>query len=120
MDNHLHVLVRLDPDAANSWSDEEVVRRWIRVYPPKTRTGEEIEINQAWIDHQLKDGKKVAAMRQRLASLGWFMKSLKEPLTRLANHEDQCKGTFWNQPMSCVSPLRWTKLGLASDFACAA
>ena len=28
MDNHLHVLVRLDPDVAKGWSDEEVVRRW--------------------------------------------------------------------------------------------
>ena len=28
MDNHLHVLVRLDPDVAQAWSDEEVVRRW--------------------------------------------------------------------------------------------
>ena len=27
MDNHLHVLVRLDPDVAQGWSDEEVVRR---------------------------------------------------------------------------------------------
>ncbi len=27
MDNHLHVLVRLDPQVAAGWSDEEVVRR---------------------------------------------------------------------------------------------
>ena len=119
MDNHLHVLVRLDPSAANGWTKEEVVRRWIRAYPPKTLQGQEIEINQAWIDHQLKDHQKVATLRERLASLGWFMKALKEPLARLANKEDQCKGTFWNRPMSCVSPLRWTKLGLGSHFACA-
>ena len=31
MDNHLHVLVRLDGDDAKSWSAEEVVRRWITV-----------------------------------------------------------------------------------------
>ena len=28
MDNHLHLLVRLDPEVAKGWSDEEVVRRW--------------------------------------------------------------------------------------------
>jgi hypothetical protein len=27
MDNHLHVLVRLDPDVAGGWSDEDVGRR---------------------------------------------------------------------------------------------
>ena len=28
MDNHLHLLVRLDPEIAKDWSDDEVVRRW--------------------------------------------------------------------------------------------
>jgi REP element-mobilizing transposase RayT len=37
MDNHLHVLVRLDPDVAGSWSDEDVVRRWGRLFPPRCR-----------------------------------------------------------------------------------
>ena len=32
MDNHLHVLVRLEPDAANGWSPEDVVRRWLGSY----------------------------------------------------------------------------------------
>ena len=35
MDNHLHVLVRLDPDVAREWSDEAVVRRWGRLFPLK-------------------------------------------------------------------------------------
>ena len=44
-------------------------------------------------------------MRQRLASLGWFMKSLKEPLARLANQEDQCKGTFWESRYKSIAVL---------------
>ena len=36
MDNHLHVLVRLDPKLSSDWSDEEIVRRWLAVYPPRT------------------------------------------------------------------------------------
>ena len=40
MDNHLHVLVRLDQDIAKNWSDEEVVvRRWGRLYPPRDKSG---------------------------------------------------------------------------------
>ena len=43
LDNHLHLLVRLDPDVAQGWSDsdEDVVRRWGRLFPPrdKGRTG---------------------------------------------------------------------------------
>lgn len=105
MDNHLHVLARLDPEEARQWSEEEVVRRWVAVYPPKTLKGETLEINQAWIDHQLKDSKHVAAMRERLSSLGWFMKALKEPLARMANKEDDCKGTFWESRYKSIAIL---------------
>ena len=84
MDNHLHVLVRLDEDDAKTWSAEEVIRRWITAYPPKTAQGEEIEIVQAWIDQQAGDEKRVELLRERLSSLGWFMKALKEPLARMA------------------------------------
>ncbi len=38
MDNHLHVLVRLGPEVATGWSDEEVVRRWGRLFPPRDRS----------------------------------------------------------------------------------
>jgi hypothetical protein len=31
MDNHLHLLVRLDQKVAGDWSDDEVVRRWGRL-----------------------------------------------------------------------------------------
>ena len=105
MDNHLHVLARLDPAEAETWSDEEVVRRWVTVYPPKTMQGQEIELNQAWFDFQTRDAKRVASLRERLSSLGWFMKALKEPLARMANKEDACKGTFWEARYKSIAIL---------------
>lgn len=95
MDNHFHVFVRLDPDDAERWSDEEVVRRWISVYPPKGINWDDQANVQNWIAHYLQNPKKVNDYRQRLKDLGWFMKSLKEPLSRMANNEDQKKGAFW-------------------------
>ena len=92
MDNHLHLLVRLDADVADDWSDEEVVRRWIAVYPPRSLDVDDPKIVQMWVDHELKDEKKVTKYRTRLQDLGWFMKALKEPLARLANKEDDCRG----------------------------
>jgi hypothetical protein len=56
MDNHLHVLVRLDGDAAKAWSAEEVVRRWIEIYPPKSAAGEGTTNNPM-------HGRRVAAAR---------------------------------------------------------
>ena len=50
MDNHLHVLLRLDPDIANAWSDEEVVRRWGRLFPPRDKSRQPLSVTAAWIE----------------------------------------------------------------------
>jgi len=105
MDNHLHVLVRLDPDAAELWTDEQVVRRWLAVYPPRSFDAADEKLLDAWVENELQNPKQVALYRQRLQDLGWFMKSLKEPLARLANKEDNCKGTFWESRYKSIAIL---------------
>ena len=47
----------------------------------------------------------MARYRARLQDLGWFMKALKEPLARLANKEDDCKGTFWEARYKSIAIL---------------
>lgn len=105
MDNHLHVLVRLDPGVVAQWSAEEVVRRWVAVYPPRNVDLDDPAIARAWIEHLAKDAKQVERIKARLADLGWFMKALKEPLARLANKEDDCKGTFWESRYKSIAIL---------------
>jgi REP element-mobilizing transposase RayT len=105
MDNHLHVLVRLDPSQMESWSAEEVVRRWIGVYPPKTVDLDDPAVARKWISHAAKDAKQIEVWRTRLGNLGWFMKALKEPLSRLANKEDGCQGTFWESRYKSIAIL---------------
>jgi REP element-mobilizing transposase RayT len=105
LDNHLHVLCRLDPGIADGWSDEDVVRRWIAVYRPSCLDVDNPATVQAWIDHQCRDTARVARYRGRLQDLGWFMKALKEPLARLANKEDDCKGTFWEARYKSIAIL---------------
>jgi hypothetical protein len=98
-------LVRIDPGVADQWSDEEVIRRWIAVYPPRTLELDDAKLLQAWIYHHAKDAKLVAKCRKRLQELGWLMKALKEPLARLANKEDECKGTFWESRYKSIAIL---------------
>jgi REP element-mobilizing transposase RayT len=105
LDNHLHVVCRIDPDLADGWSDAEVVRRWIAVYTPSCLDLDDSATVQMWIDHQCQDAASVARYRERLQNLGWFMKALKEPLARLANREEACTGTFWEARYKSIAIL---------------
>ena len=105
MDNHLHVLLRLDPDLAQAWSDEEVVRRWGRLFPPRDKSRQPTPVTEHWVKWRLKDSLWVTNARQRLQSLSWFMKCLKEPLSRMANRQDKTRGTFFESRFESVAVL---------------
>ena len=105
LDNHLHVLVRLDPDVAGRWSDEEVVRRWGRLFPPRDKARQPLPVSEDWVRDRLRDPAWVAKARQRLANLGWFMKCLKEPLSRLANRQEGTRGAFFEGRFKSVAIL---------------
>ena len=47
MDNHLHLLVRLDSKKAQEWSVNEVVRRWLSVFPLRDTAGKALPLSQA-------------------------------------------------------------------------
>jgi hypothetical protein len=105
MDNHLHVLVRLDPEVAAGWSDEDVVRRWGRLFPPRDKKRQPLPVSNDWVQWRLKDEAWVATARARLQSLSWFMKCLKEPLARLANRQDKTRGFFFEGRFKSVAIL---------------
>jgi REP element-mobilizing transposase RayT len=105
MDNHLHVLVRLDPEVAASRSDEEVVRRWGRLFPPRDKARQPLPVSNDWVKWRLKDPAWVATARARLQSLSWFMKRLKEPLSRMANCEESTRGAFFEGRFKSVAIL---------------
>lgn len=105
MGNHLHTLIRLDPQRARKWSDEEVARRWGRLFPPRDKRRQPLPVNRSWIQARLKDPAWVVQTRARLQDLGWFMKCLKEPLARLANAEDGTRGAFFASRYKSVAIL---------------
>lgn len=95
MDNHLHLLLRLDSPRVRGWSDEEVARRWLTLHPLRDAAGEALPVTAERVRRFASDAAWVGRIRARLSDLGWFMKSLKEPLARMANREDGCTGAFW-------------------------
>src|SRR5208282_944794 len=105
LDNHLHLLVGFDPDVAQGWSDEDVVRRWGGLFPPRDKARQVAPVSDEWVQARLKDARWVATARERLQSLSWFMKCLKEPLSRLANREEQTRGAFFEGRFKSVAIL---------------
>ncbi|MBX3698150.1 MAG: hypothetical protein R3F08_06205 [Dokdonella sp.] len=105
MSNHVHVVLRIDPTAAASWSDEDVAMRWVRLFPA-TMMGEVDEAGcRLKEENLLGNADRLQACRQRLGSLAWFMKSLNEPIARRANGEDACTGRFWEGRYKCQALL---------------
>jgi REP element-mobilizing transposase RayT len=95
MSNHLHLVVRTDPGRVVAWSAIEVASRWAAAHPRLARDGSLVVWDAAEIAAKALDHVWVAIARQRLRSLSWFMKTIKERLARRANHEDRCTGHFW-------------------------
>ncbi|MFN9912925.1 MAG: hypothetical protein ACK53L_10085, partial [Pirellulaceae bacterium] len=95
LSNHMHVILRTRPDVVAQWSDEEVARRWLSLFPGQ-RVDEFLgQPTQNSIDAMVNDRGKIAEVRKRLSNPSWFMRALAEPIARLANQQDECTGRFW-------------------------
>jgi len=105
MDNHLHVLLRLNLQQAQSWSAEDIARRWLVLCPPRGTDGKPLTLTKQWIADRVQDTAWVAEARRRLSDLGWFMKFLKEPIARRANREEECTGAFWEGRFKSIAIL---------------
>lgn len=104
MDNHLHLLLRIEPDTAAQWSPTEVARRWLTLFPPRVKR-QKVDASPEDIQRMAADAEWVEQRRKRLASLGWFMKCLKEPLARLANRDEHRHGTFFEGRYKSIAIL---------------
>jgi hypothetical protein len=98
MSNHLHVVVQVIPDVVESWSDDEVITRWLRVF--QVSNGDPDAILRMR-EKLLADPMELCERRARLGNLSWFMRCLAEPIARRANREDDCKGRFWEGRFKC-------------------
>jgi len=96
MENHYHTILRTRPDIADGWPDEEVARRWLRLFPRnKGLKGRRRLTKEDQIRALVNNAEYIGMLRQRLGSLSWFMGRLNEYMARAANKEDGVKGRFW-------------------------
>ncbi|MEM9074549.1 MAG: hypothetical protein AAGE52_39000 [Myxococcota bacterium] len=93
MSNHLHVVLRVDKDRAESWSDQEVTRRYGKLFRSAVAELAQLSARERKA--------RVVLWRERLWSLSWLMRCLNESIARRANAEDECKGRFWEGRFRC-------------------
>jgi hypothetical protein len=105
MSNHVHVVLRIDPVAAQTWPDEDVATRWVRLFPVRVNGIVDPALCQIKEQALLGRADRLAECRGRLASLAWFMRCLNEPIARRANREDACTGRFWEGRYKCQALL---------------
>jgi len=106
MKNHMHNILRTLPEIVATWSDREVVYRWLLIHPNRTRRRRmgidpDVPPQEVELDLFLGQPKLVDDLRSRLSSVSWFMKDLKEPIARRANREDDAPGHFWQSRFRC-------------------
>ncbi len=96
MNNHLHLILRSRPDVVRQWTDEQVARRWLRLFPRRRLPdGQPAAPDQAELNTLLQDPGRLAELRIRLSDISWWMRCTSEVIARQANREDQCRGHFW-------------------------
>ncbi|WP_196760696.1 transposase [Pseudoalteromonas luteoviolacea] len=95
MSNHYHLVVKVNRQHALSWSDNEVISRWYKLYKgspiiDKQRNGDALSEAEQLLVSEL-----VEKWRARLYDISWFMKNLNEYIAKEANKEDGCTGKYW-------------------------
>ncbi len=94
MSNHLHLVLHIDIETANRWTDREVLEQWHKLFKGDelTRKFTQGELIEAHEVPRLRH--TIAIFRSRLCDISWFMRCLNEPIARQANQEDNCTGRF--------------------------
>jgi REP element-mobilizing transposase RayT len=95
MSNHIHLILRTRPDVTETWTDEEIAFRWLRVFPGQRIESHLADPTDAAVEMLVNTPGKIKQLRTRLTDVSWFMKALCEPIARQANAEDDCTGRFW-------------------------
>jgi REP element-mobilizing transposase RayT len=95
MSNHTHLVLRYNPQQAESLDEETLIKRWTRLYKCPVLIQRYLKGECETQAEQDKVQEILDEWRKRILSLSWYMGALNEHLARRANEEDQCTGRFW-------------------------
>lgn len=97
--NNHHELLRSRPDVVDTLSDEEVVRRWLKLDKGRyfSADGRDRKSTKDTVAEWLRDPKKIKQTRRSLSDISKFMQSLNQHIAIKANAEEAIEGKFFEQ-----------------------
>jgi REP element-mobilizing transposase RayT len=95
MNNHYHLVLRVDKERAEQWSHKAVIQRWSELFKLPVIITNYLK-GEAQSKAELKVVDEIVEdWRERLYSISWYMRILNEHIAREANKEDKVTGRFW-------------------------
>ena len=116
MSNHIHQVLKSQPEIVATWTSREVAMRWLMLCPKrKQHDGSPAEPKETEINSIVNDAVKLKQLRSRLSNISWWVRLMCQKLAIRANKEDELTGKFWEGRFRCIRIL--DEAGL---LACAA
>jgi hypothetical protein len=97
------MVIKVDSDKVKHWSDKDVLVQWHKGFKGTLLTHKFVkdeDLNE--FEHKTVND-CITQYRQRLVDISWFMRSLSEPIARMANKEDKCTGRFYSPPSMALT-----------------
>ncbi|MBO1270592.1 transposase [Shewanella sp. 4t3-1-2LB] len=95
MNNHYHLVLKIDAERQQVLSSLEVIERWTQLFHPPMLVARFLKGDKLDKTLLLQLDALIEEWRKRLADISWFMRCLNEEIARKANKEDNCTGVFW-------------------------
>ena len=95
MNNHYHIVLRVDQEGAMAWNSLEVIERWDELFSLPVLVSRFLK-GECTTSAELKVVDEIVEKwRDRLHDISWFMRLLNEFIARESNREDKVTGRFW-------------------------
>ena len=95
MQNHYHIVLKVQTHQAKAWTELEVIERWRNLYNADSVLVD-LYLNDDATGAQISEAQNIiSGWRTNLTSISWFMKNTNQYIACMANKEDGSTGHFW-------------------------
>ncbi|MGI2172372.1 hypothetical protein ACROAE_19675 [Shewanella sp. MF05960] len=92
------MVLKIDANKAKKWSDKERLIQWNKGFKGTLLTQKYLKEEDLNSFELQTVNECITEYRKRLIDISWFMRSLSEPIARMANKNDKCTGSFCALP----------------------